>query len=61
MKDVELIIPDQFAGLGIEAGDAFLFGDVFADASNNVDSAVENDRCRTSYEFCLPEKILTFG
>ena len=41
MEDVELIIPEQFAGFGIKAGDAFLFGDIFADASDDVDPTVE--------------------
>jgi hypothetical protein len=61
MKDVKLIIPDQFASPCVEAGDAFLFGDVAPDAPDNVDSVVENDRCGASYKICLPEKIFTFN
>ena len=61
MKNVELIIPDELAGFGIEAGDAFLFGDVFANASDDIDPAIENNRCRTPYKFCLPEQVLPFS
>ena len=60
VKDVKLIIPNQFAGFCVETGDAFLFGDVFADTSDDVDSVIKDDRCGTSDEFCFPEQVFTF-